>query len=357
MKLFNYEFKKSKYPIFKICFWILIICSIIGVLYIQKTNAYYFNIKDIAPLKPISLNISFSHIPNEKYFVCFDEFCSSPKYTSQTANLGNFNFIKNDKFDFKNENFFSIKIKNVYFAVPKDINNLENKIEKIDLFISNDYKKYDFNEFKNFEKKEVSIIQDDSKEKTNYVIYKIPNSSNYIGLKNHILILISSLIFCFKVYIIPYIWLFAAILIFLFNNDAFKIKFKNKLLIALSSGLFFAAVCLFSYFLLLKNTVYDDYINFVRDDIKSYSNDYKINIYKNSKNDFSKLKNVSLHDFDLKNDKMITKIKKKDYIKDDEKAVIYLNSDMANTDILSINNPSCEIYKTNFKDIIKIVYE
>ena len=153
----------------------------------------------------------------------------------------------------------------------------------------------------------------------------------------------------------PYLWLFVAILIYLFNKDAFKISFKNKIIVLFSLVFGFIFVEGGAY-LILKHYQNDAYKEFINRDIKNYSNDYKIYVF-DDKKDLKLSKDVILKTIDTKKDKPIIKINKNDYIKDNEKALIYLNSEVCDVNILTINNPKSEIYRTNYNDIVKIVYE
>ena len=64
--MFKIKFQKSKYPIFKISFWIILICSLLLILNIIRINAFAFKIKNIYPTKLGGLIYNIAEIYIEK---------------------------------------------------------------------------------------------------------------------------------------------------------------------------------------------------------------------------------------------------------------------------------------------------
>ena len=70
------RFEKSKYPIFKITFWILLVASLVMIGLIIRKNLCVFNIEKFgSTVKPITINVKFKNKINDNYFVCFDNYC------------------------------------------------------------------------------------------------------------------------------------------------------------------------------------------------------------------------------------------------------------------------------------------
>ncbi|MBR5303323.1 MAG: hypothetical protein IKU37_00680 [Candidatus Gastranaerophilales bacterium] len=353
----KYEFKKSKYPIFKIAFWILLFCSICSFLMIAKNNAYYLTSKNHTfILKPITVNIEFTRNVDDMVFVCFDDYCKTLKQNSPIAQKAGFSYINSASFNGNDEVFFKTKIKKTQLALPKAMKNPENKIKNIVLNIGNDIKYYDFLDIKKLENKNTLIKIDGKQNPEHYIVYTFENSGNYIGLKNHLITIMLSFVEKIKLYTLPYCWLFVSILIFLFNKDAFKISFKRKAVV-LSSVILFILLFIYgiSLFLPKGNNMLGECI---LNDIKSYSEPIEIQVItqKNKElNENLKELNITWHYVDSKGEK-INKINKDDYIKNDKKTIIYFNSDSVDIGMISLLNPRVKIYETNNGAIGKIIY-
>lgn len=354
----KYKFEKSKYPIFKIAFWILLFCSIFLFLMIAKNNAYFFNIKNYSPiLKPITANVEFSRQVNDKIFICFDDYCKPLEQNSLIAQKAGFSYIESASFSEEDEMFFKTKIKNVYLALPKNMKNQENKIKKIDLYIANKAHYYDFSNIKTLKNKTVPLVIGGDKKAQEYVIYAFENSNNYVGIKNHLMTIALSFLLNAKLYTFAYCWLGFAILIFLFNKDAFKYSTKTKSVILLSFVFAISFVILLISVLLPKDkaNILADYIS---NDIKNYSESYKIHIIStDNKDSFKNFKDLNIVWHYIESpDKKINKIEKEEFVKNNEKTIIYFDSDSADIGSLSIFNARAKIYYTNNGAIGKITY-
>lgn len=352
----KYKFEKSKYPIFKIAFWILLFCSIFLFLAIAKNNAYKINIKNHPPiLKPISVNVEFERNTKEEFFVCFDEFCKPLETNSLISQKAGFPYVSSVSFNIEDENFFKTKIKNVYFAIPKDAKNLENKINNVNVFISNELYYYNYSDVKKLENKKAFLTFEDGKNQKEYVLYTFKNSNNYIGLKNHLMTLVLSFVFKMKLYFFPCCWLFVSLLIFLFNKDAFRDSFKKKAIILTSIFSFLALIMLSIHFILPKEND-DIFDKFIENDIKNVK-DYNIQVisFKNKTPKNLKNKDITWHYINSDEDK-ISKLPKEEYAKNNEKTIIYFDSKSADIEAISLFSARAKIYYANYSAIGKLTY-
>lgn len=353
----KYKFEKSKYPIFKIAFWVLITCSLILFLMIAKNNAYFLKLNNYSPiLKPITLNIEFSEKVNDKIFVCFDDYCKLVKTNSIMAENKGFSFISSTNYSVNDENFYKTKIKKTYLALPKAMKNPESKIKNIDLYISNEGRYYNFSDIKKMENKIVPIIDDNTNKTVDYIVYAFDNSGNYIGLKNHLLIMGLSFVKEFKLYIFPYCWLFIAGLIFLCSKDAFKFSSKVKFSFFGFVILFYVLIMfVFSLLAPKENCALSD---FILNDIKKYSKPYNVHIIAKNHMRFSKeLKNIDAKwRYIVFKDEKINKIEKEEFVKDNEKTIIYFDSNSTNIGVIALMHLRAKIYMTNDGALGKIIY-
>lgn len=352
----KYKFEKSKYPIFKVAFWILIFCSIFSFIMIAKNNAYSLSIKGFSPiLKPITTNIEFSRYVNDKIFICFDDYCKPLEENSMISQRAGFSFINSVSFNEEDKTFSKPKIKNVYLALPKNMKNADNKIEKVSIYFADKGRYYDFTDIKSFENKEVSLMIDGEKKPQKYTIYKFKNSNNYIGIKKHLLTILLSFTTKIKLYTLPYCWLFVALLIFLFNKDAFKASLKAKGAI-LSSVVLFISLFAFIFSFLLPKEI-DTFGEYILNDIEHYSKTHKIHIIAENKKLSKKLKNIdAIWHYINSKDKKINKIEKEKFVKNNQKTIIYFDSNSADIDSLSMFNAKAKIYYTNYGAIGKLIY-
>ena len=236
----NIKFEKSKYPIFRVSFWILIISSIIMILNIFRLNLYNFDVKPFNyPLKPIALNLTLREPTSDVLFFCFNDFCKVPVNNAVLgANIGLSN-VYSTKFDENDFEFFKSKVKNIYFAYPKHNENLISNIERIDLHIGEDVKYFDKAQISKLKTKEVDIIVDDEGKRDKFQVFVFENTNNYKGIFNHAINLFLSLFVNWQRFIVPYLWLFVAGLIYVFKKDELKLNFDFKINYTLCAILIF----------------------------------------------------------------------------------------------------------------------
>jgi len=349
------KFEKSKYPIFKIAFFILIFCSLSMIFYIAKINFCLYNIKNIgSSIRPITLNIKFNKPVEKDIFICFNDYCKVLENNSTIDNIIKKTNIYSVSLNENDEEFFQKRVKNIYFAHLINKNTIDS-IESIVLYIGNDYKTLSKEDIKNSEFKTSRIKINNDKE-AEYKIYKIKNSSNIQKPLRLISIFILSFVYNWNAYIIPFSWLFVAILIFLFNKDAFNMPLKKKSLILFLSIVLFATMISGAKLLTPKESQgQNNLIDFVLNDIKNYK-DYEINILSNQKDIPDKLKNqnINWHFIELKDNTPLNKIDKYNYTKN-KNALLYFDSNTVNVDIMTFSNAKMHIIKSNYLKIGKII--
>ena len=358
--MFKIKFEKSKYPIFKIAFWIIFISSIILILNIIRIKAFQFSINNIYPTKQVSANFFLTRKLDDNFLICFDNYCKTPEANSLFGSLANYSNIYSARYDESDDNFFNTKIKNVYFAYPKNTQKIENKLEKITVYVGDDSFEYTIDDFKKMKSKEISIIFDNSEEKLTYNAYTLNISNPYRGLLNHFYIIILSFIFNWKDFIVPYSWLFVVGLIFLFNKDVFKITIKTKTIILSSIFVLYSFLFAISYFNLPKNTN-DFYMNYIQNDIQNYKN-HDIYIISNKTEDYlnkyPKIKEIGVNwrYIDLNKEKPLAAIKRNDFVKNNKKTVVYGSSEAINFDTAIMSNGKLQVIDTGLIRFGKLVY-
>ncbi len=211
--------KKTKPSIIKIAFWTLIFFSVLSIFNIFKSYPYHFNIKGFNyPLENITVNLEFKQKTNANPLICFNDFCS-------TFEKDNFLNVYSIKYDENTESFFNSKIKNIYLAYPKN-ENLDKNIKMIDLHNGTKSKYFNNKDILKFKKTNLKITLENSTNE--YTALKIPFQTNYKGYLNHFCILFLSLFYNFKIFIIPYFWLFVAFCLYIFNKNNFNFSIKAK---------------------------------------------------------------------------------------------------------------------------------
>lgn len=352
------RFEKSKYPIFKIAFWILLVASLVMIGLIIRKNLCVFNIEKFgSTVKPITINVKFKNKINDNYFVCFDNYCkpfennSLPDSSFERVNSYSVTFDNSD------EEYIRNKVNAVYFAHSLKNKTVKNNIENIYFYIGEEMRYFEFSDIEKLENKVVSILLDGEKEKKEYKIYKFNNSNNDYNLLHKIKIIILSFVFNWKFYIVPYCWLFVAVLIFIFNKDVFKISIKNKDTILFGVLILFSLFFAFSYFAtpkLLKGK--NDLLNFVLNDYKKYKN-YEIIVLSKNQEKPKNLENINWQNVKLNKNEVLKGIRKSDYTKKDKKVIIYFDSNVADVGTLILKNPKIQTYRTNYVLNAKLIYD
>lgn len=326
----RFKFAKSKYPIFKISFWVILISSIVLIFLIAKKNLHLFNISGNYAKNPVSFNVTFNRKIDENFLVCYGKYCKALENNSLVGNASGLSNIKSSVLDNEDENFADLEYENIYFAVPKETKNVENLIDKFDIFVNKKAYQYDVSEVVKFDNKTVKIALDDKKELKEYEVYTFKNLNSNVDFKIQNSILFLSLIKYLNFYIIPFVWLVVCAFIFLFNKDAFKIDTKKKVIILSGIILIYGLISSFLLFYLKANKS-DVLANYIENDKNNYKN-YKIEI--------------------LKTDKKLDKIDKEKYEKN---AILYFDSDMLNIDLASLSNAKMQILNANDKKLGKLI--
>ena len=326
----KFKFEKSKYPIFKISFWIILISSIILICLIAKKNLHLFAIKENYAKNPVSFNVTFNRQNNNNFLVCYGKYCKALENNSLIGNTSGLANIKSSVLNNKDENFTNLEYENIYFAVPAEIKNHENLIDKFDIFIGKKAYQYNISDVLKFENKSVKIALDNSSEIKEYKVYVFENLNSNVDFKVKFAVSFLSLVKYLKFYIIPFAWLLICGLIFLFNKDVFKISFKKKMIILISFASFLFLISAIFYFMLQEEKA-GILTKFIECDSKKYQN-YKIEV--------------------LKSDKKLDKIEKEKYEKN---TVLYFDSDTLNVDIANLSNAKMQILKANDKKIGKLI--
>lgn len=324
------KFEKSKYPIFKFSFWIILICSITLIFIIFKKNLHLFNISGKYAKNPVSFNMSLNRKNDDTFFVCYGKYCKALENNSLIGNISGLSNIKSSVLNNEDENFNNLQYENIYFAVPSETKNIENLITKFDIFINKQAYQYDINEVLNFEHKSVKIALNDNSKTKECEVYTFKNLNSNVDFKTKASVAFLSLIKYPQFYLIPYIWLFVCILIFIFNKDVFKISTKKKIAILSILALIFGLITTLSY-ISIKSDKENVLNNYIKNDKKNYKN-YKIEI--------------------LKTDKKINKINKEEYKKN---TVLYFSSDLLDIDIANLSNAKMQILNANNKKIGKLI--
>ncbi|MBQ9150463.1 hypothetical protein IJX73_05985 [bacterium] len=326
----RFKFAKSKYPIFKISFWVILISSIVLIFLIAKKNLHLFNISGNYAKNPVSFNVTFNRKIDENFLVCYGKYCKALENNSLVGNASGLSNIKSSVLDNEDENFADLEYENIYFAVPKETKNVENLIDKFDIFVNKKAYQYDVSEVVKFDNKTVKIALDDKKELKEYEVYTFKNLNSNVDFKIQNSILFLSLIKYLNFYIIPFVWLVVCAFIFLFNKDVFKIDTKKKVIILSGIILIYGLISSFLLFYLKANKS-DVLANYIENDKNNYKN-YKIEI--------------------LKTDKKLDKIDKEKYEKN---AILYFDSDMLNIDLASLSNAKMQILNANDKKLGKLI--
>mgnify|MGYP003305784653 CR=1 FL=1 len=122
----KFKFEKSKYPIFKISFWVILISSIVLIGLIAKKNLHLFNIGGNYAKNPVSFNVTFNRKNDENFLVCYGKYCKALENNSLVGNASGLSNIKSSVLDNDDENFADLEYENIYFAAPKETKNIEN---------------------------------------------------------------------------------------------------------------------------------------------------------------------------------------------------------------------------------------
>lgn len=203
-------------------FWLLVIFAFYSIIITFLKYPYNFNIQNLnKTLETVSLNFELKNkIPIDNLLVCFNDCCTAPL-------SDNFRNVYSYKFNYNDRYFFNFIVRNIKIAYSKEIQNPE--IQKIFLSVGNKNHYWAKEDISKFKKKNYSIAFEETNENKNYETLILPDINNYKGAINHFVIIFLSLFSNWKIFIIPYFWLFVAYLLYVFNKDCFNFKINEKL--------------------------------------------------------------------------------------------------------------------------------
>ncbi len=248
-----FKFKKSNYPIIPVAFFCVVVFSIVTIFMIIKNNYTQLEVKNfISPVEPITINLEMKDRISSNVFICYDDNCS----ILDDSILSN---VYYSHFQSGYENIENKKIKNIILAYPAFDKEFYNNISDVDLHIGN--KKYYLikDDISKIQQKKVKIeVISSNAEKPELVEYNtllLSDKGNYRGIYNNICSIFLSLFYNWKVFIIPYLWLFFAFVFYLFNKDEFN--FKSKFEMAKIKPVYILSfLCLIAVLLRLDNISY-----------------------------------------------------------------------------------------------------
>ena len=346
------KFEKSKYPVFKISFWIIFVCSIFLILNIIRLNKYYFKIYSQRTIYPITVNLSSTRPINKTLFFCFNDYCKSPQNSSVFPGASGTYSVYSTSYSEDDEGFFSSKIEKISFSYPKEHENILKSIERIDFYTKNKVYSYSYDDIKNIKAKEVLIdIKKEGEKPYNLVTFKELN--NYPEILKTFIILYLSLFFNWKFFVIPYAWLGIIFIWAILNKNEIKLNHKTIFVVFMSVIVLFG-LCVFYIKFDPGNKSINEYESFIELDSKNHKDCliYALTVNKNK----PKGKNVIWHYVDLKDKKPMEKIKG-DFIEKNKKAVLYFNDSIVDVTMASIFNPKIKIYPAANSINAKIIYE
>lgn len=222
--IFKYEFKKSKYPIMKIAFLLLLCFSFISIITISYLNRYEMYVpKYSAPLAEVSINVTLKHKLDKGLFVCLGGDCT-------TFNSDNFNNVNTALFAVNDFHYYNKKSSKILLSSIFDTDKLKNSIESINLHVGTRDYYYDSDTIKNFQVAKLRVAFDDKDiaKKEYYDALLLPQiaTNNYKGIYNQISCAFLSLFYNWKYFIVPYFWLFIAFLLYIYKKDEINIDLK-----------------------------------------------------------------------------------------------------------------------------------
>ncbi len=217
--------KKENKKVYLFAFIVLIIFSICSILNIFRSHILEFSVAGLNfPTETIKINAEFNKKITDNIFVCYNDFC-------KTFEKDIFLNVLASSFSPSDKEFYDFKVTSISLAYPNKYSDI---VKDISLFVGNKKYYYTKDDISNFNKKEVRIMLDeDTKQELVLNSIQLPKINNYKGIINHFVILMLSLFYKALVFIIPYIWLFAAYLIWKFKLKDENFKISNKLYLSI----------------------------------------------------------------------------------------------------------------------------
>lgn len=246
-----FKFKKSDYPIIPVAFFCLVVFALLSILLIFKNNYSSLYIKHfVSSIEPVVVNIDTKNAITSNAFVCYDNNCSVPEKYGNSKIYRSF-------FHPGYENKDYIIFKKIILAHPIENKDFLGNINSVDIHIGNRKYFIDSKDLSNIEPKEfkMEIFDPLSQKKTikEYSTIELSSLGNYRGVYNNICVLFLSLFYNWKIFIIPYLWLFFAFVFYLFNKEEIKINFKIPIIAPLH---ILGIICLIGFLLRLDNYNY-----------------------------------------------------------------------------------------------------
>lgn len=228
------KFQKSKYPIFKIAFWMLVISTILIFAKIIFLNPYIFSSQPFGySLKPVSINMVLKEPLEEMMFFCFDDYCKAPMNNQIVHASNDLSNVYSAQYNIEDEDFLRKKIKNIYLAYPKNNQKQENIVDNIDeiqLYIGSSEYHYDRDDIKKLKSKTTKIQLKNQDKPADYHILLIQNVDNYKGIFSHSINIFLSLFHNWYYFILPYCWFAFICLLYVFKKDeiGFKVNLNKR---------------------------------------------------------------------------------------------------------------------------------
>ena len=221
-----------------VSFFILILISIFLIANSIQDNFARFYMRGFNSVsEQIRVNLEFKNktvlyeIP-----VCYNDFCKN----MQPAAHFNTYFSTFDRHDIANQNEI---IKNVSINLPYDNFNYVNNIEALDIYIGTKHKHFENGELK----PELRFLNSSEGIQKEFISLNIP-IDNSKGVLNNISVIFLSFFHTPKYFILSYIFLFGAFLIFYHGKEKIKFRFNHWVI--------FSAIVALSIFLRAQNMLY-----------------------------------------------------------------------------------------------------
>ncbi len=217
--------KEDKIIIF--AFWFMIIFALIISLFSLIKYNYKLKFGGLShTLEPIAVNVT-TNKPLKDLKICFDENCEN----ADADIYSQYYFVK---YQAPNQMFFKKPVKNIYIALPLERKDYIKYINDVFFCIGNIPYYLDLEQIEGLQKEKEQIKKI---ENVDYALFQISSKSNYKGIYNNICNSFLSLFYCWnfapEAFILPYIWLFCAFLLWVYNKEKFNFKINSKFMLIL----------------------------------------------------------------------------------------------------------------------------
>ena len=216
--MLKFEFKKSKYPLIPISFFLAIIFSLASFIYIPivfpsdfKTNDY-FSLK-----KPVFFSLETKKTLDYGVAICYDDYCEEVTEDLEKSLLSHKHLYKNLH--------RGQKIQNVYLIYATSLKNFLNDIEGVDLNLGLKTRKFSSSDLKKLENKKVKI--EFNSKVNDYNALLLSNEGNMVDFKYNLKEYLKFLRDNFKLFIGSILCLIFVAIIYIFKKEEIK-SFLNK---------------------------------------------------------------------------------------------------------------------------------